>query len=61
MKYWILAFMEDSCNCGTCGRVIKSGKPAFILVDTSKPTGGAEWVNCLDCIMEKFPDIHSEF
>ncbi len=61
MKYWILVILEEGLGCGTCGRVINMGVPAFILVDTGQTPGRVEWLNCLECMKAKFPDIASKF
>ena len=61
MKYWIIVILEESSQCGTCGHGIDLGKPAFILVDTGQIPGRVEWVNCLECMKVKFPDIASAF
>ncbi len=65
MKYWIMVILEESCICGTCGCGIELGKLAFVLVDIVRRTtgipslGDSNWLNCLDCMKEKFPEAVS--
>ena len=61
MKYWIRVILEYGWGCGTCGRPINMGQPAFILMDTEQIPGRVEWLNCVECMKVKFPDLASEF
>jgi len=56
MRFWILAVLEEGCNCQSCGRRLNIGELAYILIDTNEIPVRYEWMDCSDCHKVKFPN-----